>query len=554
MKVDGIFSGQNFTVSVLSEILSKINVGDMLRAQLIEISANEVLLKLFDGTTLSAATLSSVDAKPGEFVDFIVKGRNDSQLILETVKNPPSNAVNPDNLLEKFLISEGIRPDEANINLAKEIKANNLSLSKEVFNRVLDIISQFKAMGMTAEKAVFMVKNGIDPTPVNIKALNQIADERFKITDSVKELINSLSSIKDNRLLEVIKSSLAAVDLKYNKNMADQLPLKNADTSVNGHNQEKIFLIQNPGELAKKIINNLIETMDAGSGDAFSELIKKTGMEEKLAKFIKYQQDSDIDINTKVIQFLTSEIQKGLKLLPQRADSLFDKILNALRQLKTLEMTLPKQEFYGESRDFFNKVFSTALLKTDEREIQVQGSLKAAYKELFDKLETVKQEIINSPYALKNEIIERIDNIHNNIRFINEICNYSAYFQIPLNFKGNNETAQLYILKRNPGKKKLDPDNLTVYLSLDTQNIGRVDSLININKKNIILNFRLEDKNLSEHFLSLYNDLYNILKNKGYKLIGMNFGSLDRSINLVNAQKKLSEEIENTRCSIDYKI
>jgi len=38
-------------------------------------------------------------------------------------------------------------------------------------------------------------------------------------------------------------------------------------------------------------------------------------------------------------------------------------------------------------------------------------------------------------------------------------------------------------MKRNNGRKRIDPQNATVFLSLDTENLGQVDSLISVNKR-----------------------------------------------------------------------
>jgi len=45
------------------DILSRLDTGDTLRARVVDITANELLLKLFDGTLINAGTMTPIDAK-----------------------------------------------------------------------------------------------------------------------------------------------------------------------------------------------------------------------------------------------------------------------------------------------------------------------------------------------------------------------------------------------------------------------------------------------------------------------------------------------------------
>jgi len=62
-------------------------------------------------------------------------------------------------------------------------------------------------------------------------------------------------------------------------------------------------------------------------------------------------------------------------------------------------------------------------------------------------------------------------------------------------------------LKRNNGRKRIDPQNATVFLSLDTENLGQVDSLISVNKKNVSLNFSLKKNEIIDYIKEKYIQL-----------------------------------------------
>jgi len=126
---------------------------------------------------------------------------------------------------------------------------------------------------------------------------------------------------------------------------------------------------------------------------------------------------------------------------------------------------------------------------------EVEGrdiNVKEFYRDIYKKLEIVRKVLEETDIPGKQEILNKVDNIKSDINFLNELNKHTVYFQIPLKIFDKNTNGELYILKRNNGRKRIDPQNATVFLSLDTENLGQVDSLISVNKKNVSLNFRLE--------------------------------------------------------------
>nr|WP_276020496.1 flagellar hook-length control protein FliK [Acetivibrio straminisolvens] len=189
--------------------------------------------------------------------------------------------------------------------------------------------------------------------------------------------------------------------------------------------------------------------------------------------------------------------------------------------------------------------------KVDSKEINV----KEIYKDIYKKLEIVRNVLQDSNIPGKQEILNKLDNIKSNINFLNELNKHSVYFQIPLKVFDRNTTGELYILKRNNGRKRIDPQNATVFLSLNTENMGQVDSLINVNRKNVSINLRLEKDEVYDFIKENYIELYEGLLKKGYKLVDIKYRLIDEKVNLINAQEVLSKEIERIRSrGFDCKI
>ena len=92
-----------------------------------------------------------------------------------------------------------------------------------------------------------------------------------------------------------------------------------------------------------------------------------------------------------------------------------------------------------------------------------------------------------------------------------------------------------------------------MFLSLNTDNIGQVDSLISVNKKNLSINLRVEDQRIIDFVKENYKDLYERMSDKGYKIVDIRYRITDLNANIVNIKKIVGKEL-NKNISIDYKV
>lgn len=139
------------------------------------------------------------------------------------------------------------------------------------------------------------------------------------------------------------------------------------------------------------------------------------------------------------------------------------------------------------------------------------------------------------------------------------LSNYNSFIQIPLNVWGQHTTGELYVLK-NPskGKKKLDPKNMSVFLSLDMRNLGLVEVLLNMADRSISMVVRLENEEtiefLKNNSMTSTYTLYNMLSEKGYKLVDLKFKQIDERINPLNASDHVHKSLKSKDYSFDMRV
>jgi len=519
------------------DILSRLDTGDTLRARVVDITANELLLKLFDGTLINAGTMTPIDAKKGELLDFIVKNKVNNQLFLEIMKDGVQNAAQPnvEDEIKNKLAQLGIKPDRRNMETAAELRANGTQLNAENITKVVDAVLRFKNLGIA--KAAYLVSNNIIPEEKSITSLNRFVEGRVRLSSELLDLASSLAEIQDKDVAFAILKKLNAMDYPFQKSGETS----DVSTSPIHYENGKIYNSQKNWHIE----GNVAQKSEKEHWSRKPELSRNgnIGTEnlDKTVKNVDIEGNEILQLKKKTADFVNykENIEKSEKEL---ADFL-NVILASQGSRSAGKGRSETNNVAQVIKKSFEKMFAKINEEVEGRDINV----KEFYRDIYKKLEIVRKVLEETDIPGKQEILNKVDNIKSDINFLNELNKHTVYFQIPLKIFDKNTNGELYILKRNNGRKRIDPQNATVFLSLDTENLGQVDSLISVNKKNVSLNFRLEKNEIIDYIKENYIQLYEGLAKKGYKLVDIKYRLIDEKVNLLNAREVLEKEIERTR-------
>ena len=527
----------------ISDILSRLDIGDVFRAQILDYSVNEVLLKLFDGTTLKASSMASIDAKRGDFLDFVVKNIIEKQLFVETVKNTSAKLNDGDTDIKKQLASLDLKADSLNMEIGKGIGSNKLPFNKQIFDTIASMVTEFRQL--SPSKAAFLVSKNLVPDEKSIELLNHFVEGKLKIGTQLDELSQVLKDIGDDNLVDNLLRGLISenqgnkesIKEPVNINTVVQIDMEAVDESL----EPKLFN-------ALKNITVDLEDMSLQSNDI-----------DKLSNILKNTivMDKELSLNDKnnLLEHIRRElaIPENKALVKEDAQKLVNNIVSRYKSAEK-----DSDEFIktpdNEKRELLQKATDRLFVKIDSSTRKEELNIKNIYRDISNKLDIIKENIINSTLPNREEIVARIENLESNIRFQSSISNHSTYVQIPLSIMNKNTTGELYLLKKDPKRRKLDPENLTMLISLNTINIGQIDSLISFNRKNISLNIRVEDKRLFDIIKEGHMELYKSLLDKGFKLVDLKYRLTDEAINISNAEVIARKEFDTGKLSFDYRV
>jgi hypothetical protein len=546
MRIEGFFNGQSLNRANALDILGRLDIGDVIKAKVLEMTSGELMLKLFDGTVFKAAAAPDIDARPGELLELAVSGKGDGSITLETVKkNIKSESVQ--NEIKKLLISMDITPGPENMELAGEFKAAGLRLEPGVFKKAAELISRFGEL--TPEKAVFLAAKDIAPEEGRIGALVTLLEGRLKLGKQLDGLQTALSASIAAAAEKASAAKPAAATppnptpefAAPSKPEAAELPQASSKTPpdrtltaalpdsqhIDAANARSNLLPKQNSETAPPapLAGSGPQSVAAASAEAARVPAGAAGTVEPSAD--KPLAPAGTEDGLEIERPDTGKARaRGLKILEGEAGE--------LEKLK----------------DSFKSLF----VRTDSEELKSELEVRKLYKDLTEKLDTIKSAVAYSGLPGADEITGRLNSLNDGLRLLNQINYGTAYYQIPLNISGFNTTGELYVMKRGHPRKRIDPRDATMFISLDTQNIGRIETIIGIKGKNVSMNLRAADQKIIDFIKENSRYLYNGLVEKGYRLVDIKYRLIEDEATPVTMERVIKKELESGRYSVDMRI
>lgn len=541
MQIDGFTNSAQVNMQTvnglnLSDLTSRLSPGDIVRAQVLEIFANEVMMRLFDSTILKATVPNGFDGEVGKFKNFIVKESLPDKLVLEEQKNiiPKGQTDNTD--ISKTLIKLGISNTDENIKLAQTILENKLPLTKEFFDNASKLLNSSKEIDIP--KAIFMEANKIDANPTSIKQLGLLEKGSVMLGEQFNELLSLLEGTDNTVSLPVKANQAGQTNLINQDNQDVQANMKALD-SQSGNALEGIVQETDSKGLLQENIgtsqNHQIKTGDNSNFDARS--------------FLKLVEESLKPKDDFVAIAGPKEQLKDLDILNEKSTAEKSAKHAETSSIKGDEPQKVNEKVTRELKNDIEKLFVKLDNITKDKDIDLEKNIKT----MTDKLQNIKEEVSNLNTGNKDAILQKVDNILNQLRFINDVRSFGYYVPIPLKLNGVLEQADLYVLKRNKNKK-VNPEDATIFLALDTANMGRVETLLAVNKKAISMNMRVESKEYEDYIRTRFVDLYNLLATKGYKLTDIKYRQLSEPVNAFNVNKVANELLNTSSSGLDIRL
>jgi hypothetical protein len=608
MRVEGLSNLQAAIRANVADLMGRLEPGDVVKAKVLEISSGEALLRLFDGSVLKAAIGEGLQAQAGQTLTLAVASKSEGTLFLETVKDSMQNSPIKQELLKNLLSALNLKPDTLNTELASEFLKAGIKPTSEQFHAASAMLKE--AGGLSAEKAVFLASKGIQPDPAKLELLSRLLDGGLKLGNQLDDLQSALENIlkasgkaipsnsTGNGFLEAAMSAAAEKSPAGTGMTAQGGVTQAADDGTQTQQQR---LQQQSQGTASQLNVQADAASRENSGETMAGLLKASGNAEGKAAATAqsataastaaqntaasnsaqnataasaqtpnlYENDAlNAENSPQTASRQQAAVSNNAANASAQAATAADKELAAqsgiIRQLAADAEEPGNSGNFGKagaSSDSFSSIkdaIKDVFVRLDTDKSAEGLELGKSHKELGERLELVKSAIQHSGLtglSGRESIAAATGQIDDSMRLMSQLNSSNVYYyQIPVNLAGRNTTAELFVMKREPGKKKIDPNNSVLFISLDTDHLGRFESLIDVKGKNVTVNFRTEKQEINDFIKENIKYLYSGLSDSGYKLVDTRYALIDSATPPTKLEQVLSKMAEASRAKVDLRI
>jgi hypothetical protein len=190
---------------------------------------------------------------------------------------------------------------------------------------------------------------------------------------------------------------------------------------------------------------------------------------------------------------------------------------------------------------------------TDDVE-NLAGHIGKAVREMPDQLKELKLLAEDADNIVREAVSSKLDQIEKQMSLMSEVKRFDCY-QIPLQTGTQQQTtAELFVYRYRGGKKAVDPDNILILLGLDTQHMGRVETLVKTSGKNLNIEFNLEDMRLGDEMETEAGLLKEAVQQAGYNFSGVSVKQLNARTTVLNAEERFDKEADGSAGNLDVRI
>jgi hypothetical protein len=315
MRIDGASKSSAAVNANVGDLMSRLDAGDVIKAKVLEITSDEAVLRLFDGTVMKAKLAERLDAKAGQTITLSVASKSEGTLILETVKDMNNRLQIKPDILKNILDALNLKPDNKNMEVASELMKAGQPVTRDSIGKALQLMETVKEL--TADKAVFLSSRNINGSQLDSDLINKLLNGELKLGRLLVELRNAIEQAPGN-------ASDGAAASKNAGSVPQALQGRSDGASGTNFGQaEGRISSQTPG-LA--VIDTSGRTTNQTPSQASGSSAARTDSAGNPAVIVSRSQSSDADIRSQTQQTSVDSGKAGINPPSEASDQFADAV------------------------------------------------------------------------------------------------------------------------------------------------------------------------------------------------------------------------------------
>ena len=547
--------------------VAKLASGQTITGKISSVDGNNATI-LVDGNEINAKLEGNMSLKEGQMVTFSVKGASDAQLTLA----PLYTNLNSEEMASKALSAANIPISEDSLEIVGKMMEAGVSIDKDTLGAMVHASMEFPEADI--KNLSEMQRYGLDINENNIEKFSAFKNYENQITGGMEKIVDGIT--------DGYKELLAAgKSLEANELMSSVLKTFSGVTDSDGGIAS--VTVANEANAQTLEVGTPNQTMLAadvqGLGDGGESLIREKMVISEEALLLKGEDITpSVEVLKQEAEVVNEESIRNLEtrvIEPGREQQIVNtetaqKVADAWTTLdntdKSAMVDVLKQSGLGENEakfllsenattnDFFEATRSILssgnvseammnMLESDDfssmlkQQIQSQWLLspidvenKQTVEKLYDRLNEQVKDLTSAIESISmqgSELAKNLDNMNQNLDFMEQMNQMMQYIQLPLKMNGSEATGDLFVYTN---KKSLAENNgsVSALLHLDMKNLGPLDvyASINTGSNKVTTRFQLADDSLIDFMQSHMHILNERLEKRGYAITS-EVGSLE---------------------------
>lgn len=523
--------------SVSDEMLSELKAGDTFQGEIMSVNGQEVQLQLLNGQYLTAKLEAQMQLALGQILHFQVQSNQNARIVLK----PLYTNLLQQQVGEAALKAANLAVNDKNLQMVSQMIENGLAIDKNSLGKFYRQVLQHPQA--STESIIHLQKLQVPITDSNLTQYDQYKNLEYRLLDGVKEVAEDICRLYDTlpgrdtpagtlTMPDVLQQALRYMDkildfISGESQGAGEIPANQSagqvpDTmqiSENGEKADASQIVQNEQSEITLYMEQVKQQ---------SEHLSIQGNTRPTISFTLQTQENEMvnqPLKTSVAE--NESGKNGQMILPSNDKPFTAENLEQLLQEKNVSATDVKKYLANlpiEDKDkvyrsqVFRKFLGSELQKLwtiSPEEIGQEGKVEQFYRRLAQQSSRMSQ-LMNEAAGNDTSATRSVQNVRENVEFINALNQTFQYVQLPLKFSNSQAHGELYVYtnKRSLAKKE---GVLTALLHLDMEHLGAMDIHISLEtEKNLITTKFYLDENVMNFMQEHMGELTERLESAGY--------------------------------------
>lgn len=535
--------------------ITEMKPGESFQGEIVAVQGEEVQLKLANSQYLTARLEGQIQLALGQSLYFQVQSNKDSRIVLK----PIYMDLMQQQVSVAALKAAGLPVNGKNTQMVASMIENGMPIDKSSLTLMYRQILQHPQADL--ETLMKLNKLQMPVTDSNLMQYESYKNQEHSLLAGVREAATDMLLLYDNlqgdtaekymsKLLQFLSEISTEKTVAQNSPMPDeaQQPVQNAMTDATQQPVQNAMIeaIQQPAQ------NAMTDVIQQPELNTMTDVVQQTTQKEALDQpqqsilntsigEIQQSASNEMPVEIQTIttnaQINTTEhelLQKGISqetllrlqntsktelpnVMIQEIEKGTLQLHEALQLVEVLDKAGKEKLYKGAA---FRELLKGSLqeqwtLSPDD--VAKPEKLQEFYRRLVQQSTKLAQ-LMNETVGTETTQGKTVQNIRENIEFMNQMNQVFQYVQLPLKFTGSQAHGELYVYtnKKNLAKKE---GTLTAFLHLDMEHLGPLDVKIALQTENnlVTTEFYLEESMIS-FMESHINELTKRLEGKGYHI------------------------------------